>query len=184
MCLGCFTFDCHAGSALQADVFMRMKLTGLFGHRLEARFSYFGGKNTYLRGKNFCFHYMFKTIFLGTTKFGVQAPGGYRPGWRYKKVENHWSIGLISSVRTNKNNVRAERSANESKYEVKQIYLRQYNVALSLIAPTVCWKYAEQDRAAQWAEITAASFQLENIFEDFKLLTMRRFVARGWFTFF
>jgi len=27
---------------------------------------------------------------------------------------------------------------------VKQIYLRQYSVALSLIAATVCWKYAEK----------------------------------------
>jgi len=26
---------------------------------------------------------------------------------------------------------------------VKQIYLRQYSVALSLIGATVCWKYAE-----------------------------------------
>ena len=65
-----------------------------------------------------------------------------------KKVENHWCVGLISSVRIDENNVRAERSASESKTEVKYIYLRQYNVALSLIAAIVCWKIAEQDRAA------------------------------------
>jgi len=42
------------------------------------------------------------------------------------------------------------------------------------------WIYAEQDRASQWIEITAASFPLENIFEDFKVFMMRRFVARAW----
>jgi len=55
-----------------------------------------------------------------------------------KTIENHWSIGLISRVRTDSSNVRAERSASESKTVVKQIYVRQYNVALSLIAATVC----------------------------------------------
>jgi len=52
--------------------------------------------------------------------------------------------------------------------KVKQIYLQHYNIALSLIAAIVCWKYAAQDRVAQWTEITAASFQLENNFEDVK----------------
>jgi len=62
---------------------------------------------------------------------------------------------------------------------VKQIYLQQDSVALSLIVV----KYAEQDRAAQWTEITAANFQLENISKDFKLFIIRRFVARALFTF-
>ena len=60
---------------------------------------------------------------------------------------------------------------------MKQIYLRQYNVALTLIAAIVYRKYTKEDWAAQWTEITAVSFQLENIFKDFKLFIMRRFVA-------
>jgi len=92
-------------------------------------------------------------------------------------------IELISRVRTDQSNVGAERSASDSKTVVKQIYLPQYNVALLLIAAVVCWKYAEQDRAAQWTHITAASLQLENIFKDFKLLIMRLFVGRAWLTF-
>jgi len=52
-----------------------------------------------------------------------------------------------------------------------------------VIAAIVCWKYAEQHRAAQWTNITAAFFQSENIFKDFKLFVMRRFVASAWFTF-
>jgi len=60
------------------------------------------------------------------------------------------------------------------------MYLRQYSVALSLIAAIVCWKYAQQDRVAKLMEITAASFHLENIFKDFKLFIIRRFVARAW----
>jgi len=51
-----------------------------------------------------------------------------------KKVEGHWSIALISRVAQ----TQAKRSACESKNEVKQLYLRQYNVALSLIAAIVC----------------------------------------------
>jgi len=74
-------------------------------------------------------------------------------------------------------------SASMSKNEAKQIYLRQYNVAFSLIAATVCWKYVEQERTAQWTEITAASFPLGNILKNVKMFIMRRFVARAWFTF-
>jgi len=33
------------------------------------------------------------------------------------------------------------------------------------------------NRAAQWTEITAASIQLKNVFEDFKLFIMPRSVA-------
>jgi len=54
---------------------------------------------------------------------------------------------------------------------VKQVYLRQHSIALSLTAAIVCCKCAEQDWAAQRTEITAQSFQLENIFKDFKLFT-------------
>jgi len=32
----------------------------------------FGGQNTFLRGKGFCFNHMFKTNFSGDKKFGGQ----------------------------------------------------------------------------------------------------------------
>jgi len=54
-----------------------------------------------------------------------------------KKVENHWAIELISRHRTDESNIRAKRSAGESKNEAKQIRLRQLNVELSLIAAIV-----------------------------------------------
>jgi len=64
---------------------------------------------------------------------------------------------------------------------VKQIYL-QHNVALSLIA-AILLKICRKGPGCTTDGNTAASFQLENIFKDFELLTMRRFVARAWFTF-
>jgi len=82
---------------------------------------------------------MFKTNFSVTAKFGRQCPPVVTGlGRGTKKVEDHWSIALISRVRTGYSNVRAKRSASESKNKVKQIYLRQYSVALSLAAAIVC----------------------------------------------
>jgi len=50
--------------------------------------------------QDFCFHYMFETNFSVTTKFGVTPPVATDLGRGTKKVENHWSMGLISRVRT------------------------------------------------------------------------------------
>jgi len=69
--------------------------------RPVARFSGLGGNKVFGRGQGFCFYYMFKKIFLSTTKFGGQYPLVARGRGRgTKKVENHWSIGLISRIRT------------------------------------------------------------------------------------
>jgi len=62
---------------------------------------------------------MFTTTFSGHNKIlGAMLTGGYGPGSRYEKVEDHWSTGLISRVHTDWINVRAKRSASESKNEV------------------------------------------------------------------
>ena len=98
--------------------------------------SRFGAKNTVLGGKIFVFIICLKQIFL-SIKFGKQCPGDFGPGSRYKKVENHWSIEIISRIHTDQSKFGAERSASENKTQVKQICLRQYNVALSLIAASV-----------------------------------------------
>jgi len=42
--------------------------------RSVARFQYLVGHNIFLGGQDFCFYSMFKTNFLGATKFGVHCP--------------------------------------------------------------------------------------------------------------
>jgi len=62
---------------------------------------------------------MFETNFSVTTKFWAMPPVVTGLGRGTKKVEDHWSIGLMSRVRTDY--VRVKRSACESKKEVKQV---------------------------------------------------------------
>jgi len=70
--------------------------------RPVARFQDLVGHNTFLSGQDFCFHYMFKTNFLGATKFcGAQKkfgghcsrmpPRGYGPSC----VESSIGAGTI-----------------------------------------------------------------------------------------
>jgi len=57
------------------------------GTRPVARFSFLGGQKIFLRGKDFCFYYMFKTNFSGHNKiWGEMFPGGYGHGSHYNKV--------------------------------------------------------------------------------------------------
>jgi len=65
--------------------------TSLAQHRPVARFQYLVGHNTFLRGQDFWFYYVFKTNFSGRNKicgrtkeiWGAlppNAPHGYGPG--------------------------------------------------------------------------------------------------------
>jgi len=100
---------------------------------------------------------------MGTTKFGAMSGSRYEKCWKPLDYKTNFQ----DSHRPKQHQSIKER---ERKTELKQIFLRLYNVALSLIAAIVCWKYAETDRVAQWTEIPAAFFHLENIFiKDFKL---------------
>jgi len=71
-------------------------------------FSFFG-ENIFFGGNVFVFFICLKHIFLGTTKYVVKCPPvATGLGRGTKKVENHWSTGLISRVRSNYSNVRAK----------------------------------------------------------------------------
>jgi len=92
----------------------------------------FAEQNKFLGGKIFVFVICLKHIFLSQRNLSPTVVTGLGRGT--KKVEDRWSIRRISKVRTDLSNIRAKRSACESKNEVKQIYLHQCSVALSLIA--------------------------------------------------
>ena len=72
--------------------------------------SFLGGAKSIFRGQDFCFHYVFKTIFMGTTKFGEhcpQWPRGYRLvcihvcNWKcmiFVHISSYTVNGIIASL--------------------------------------------------------------------------------------
>jgi len=72
---------------------------GCVSHRARSQVFMFGRQNIFLEGKDFC--HMFKTIFPGRNKiWGAMAMVTTGLGGGTKKVENHWSIGLIFRIST------------------------------------------------------------------------------------
>jgi len=68
-CLQCFCFS------ISLHVFVKV-------HWPAARFKGLGQKHTFLGWYDFCFCYMFKTILLGTTKFGKRKKVAHKsPSW-------------------------------------------------------------------------------------------------------
>jgi len=68
-CVQCFGFS------ISLHVFVKV-------HRPVARFKGLGQKHTFLGGHDFCFCFMFKTILLGTMKFGEHKKAApENPSW-------------------------------------------------------------------------------------------------------
>jgi len=95
--LQCFCFS------ISLHVFVKV-------HRPVARFKGLGQKRTFLGGHDFCFCYIFKTILLGTTKFGKhkkvapESPSRLREStslsslfYKFKYREPHYANNNIAT---------------------------------------------------------------------------------------
>ena len=78
-----------------------MLLCSFEARRPVARFAGLGGEQTKsLEGQDCCFFICLKQIFLSKQNLGGNAPVVTSLDRGTKKVEDHWTIGLICRVRT------------------------------------------------------------------------------------